>query len=468
MHLLFRVLYRALRARAAVAAAAFVVRALRAVGAGRAADAVLGRLTMALGYSGWPGRSPVWVNLDGARFARRVAHRAQSRRRVRARRPRRDADPVRVGLLGPFGGMLMDVAPLVAHRPRGVECHVFDIEFRGRSAPYLAERAASYHALAEPATRASRVAAVREIGGAELDLLVVFVAGAETYLLLDEVDTPVVAYACTGSDLLYHDRVAYNLYAQPQADYFEHDGRVFCGTSRAFFGDEVVIPAFLLFDLRGIEPGAGRSWHEREPTILFHGSLYKAAQEPFLDAIAGVLADVPEAELVLFGRDVGGALDAIRDRARRRGIGGRLRFEGGFSALRADDGTLADEGWDRVRAALETARLAPDPFPLGGASARFEAYALGVPTVHLAVRFDPPTWGKPQHAEIDQPALSVPSTTVTTPAAYRASCVRALTDPAFAARVVDEQLEIARRVTDPLRYWQQLLDGYGRALVRRA
>ena len=43
-----------------------------------------------------------------------------------------------------------------------------------------------------------------------------------------------------------------------------------------------------------------------------------------------------------------------------------------------------------LRDTLSRARVWPDSFPIGGGSARFEAYVSGVPSVHMAPTADPP------------------------------------------------------------------------------
>jgi hypothetical protein len=99
---------------------------------------------------------------------------------------------------------------------------------------------------------------------------------------------------------------------------------------------------------------------------------------------------------------------------------------------------------------------------MGGAAARVEAYAVGVPSVHLAVSFDREAWGKPQHALVEVEALQVPEGTVRTPDAYRELARRTLTDGGFAERLVEAQLGTLARVTDARAYWLQLVDAYDR------
>src|SRR5438552_2339388 len=78
------------------------------------------------------------------------------------------------------------------------------------------------------------------------------------------------------------------------------------------------------------------------------------------------------------------------------GVSSRVHYEGAFESARSKSGVVADHGWSKLCSYLADARLAPDPWPIGGASARFEAYAMGVPSVHMAVRFDEASWGRPQ------------------------------------------------------------------------
>ena len=57
---------------------------------------------------------------------------------------------------------------------------------------------------------------------------------------------------------------------------------LFCGTTRSLFGPELAFDAFLFFDDRGLAYAHRPAWSEREPLLVYHGSLYKAATPSYL------------------------------------------------------------------------------------------------------------------------------------------------------------------------------------------
>jgi hypothetical protein len=416
------VLYGLLRTRRAIGAVAALHR--------RRGDALLAELGELYVWSGWPHQTRGWINLDASRFLRRA--RRQGIRTAPKRAPREPDGPLRVGVLGAFSGLLT------------LELHVLDLGYEGRYARYLEPVAASYATsdLAEAA--------------ADLDVLYVVVSGGAADEVIDAATTPCVVAFSTGSDLLHHEKVDFHLYPQPEADYFLRGDTLFCGSSRAPFGDELVYPAFFLYDRAGVEPGP--PWDEREPLVLVHGSLFKAASEPFLDAVLPLARE--GAEVVLMGRAGDAELEAVRRAAARHGVAGRVHYEGAFSGLRGADGSRDDPGWEKLLGYLRRARLAPDPWPIGGAAARVEAYAAGVPTAHLAVRFDEASWGRRQPSLLEVEALLVPEATARTPEEYRRLCERCLHDGDFAEALVAAQARVCEQVTDPRAYWLQLVEAH--------
>jgi hypothetical protein len=432
----WRVLYRVLASPRAVRAGGALARR-------DGGDVLLARLGGLFVWSGWPHQERGWINLDASRYVQRV-RRAATTRRVAAKSPPREPDgPLRVGVLASFSGLLTLAREHFESAPEEVELHALDLGFEGRHAHYL-EPVASSYATEELAEAAS-----------ELDVLFLVGRGRDVDEVLDAARTPCIASFSTGSDLVHHEKIDFHLYPQPEADYFLRDHGLFCGTSRTRFGDELVYPAFFLYDRRGLDPEARTPWSEREPLVLVHGSLFKAAGEPFLDAVLPLLRD--GAELVLMGRASGDDLAVVDRVARRHGVASRVHYEGSFSGTRGAHGVRDEPGWEKLVDYLQRARLAPDPWPIGGGAARVEAYAAGVPSVHLAVRFDKASWGRRQHSLLEVEALHVEEATARTPDEYRRLCERCLVDGAFAEAVAAAQATVCARVTDASAYWLQLV-----------
>jgi len=364
---------------------------------------------------------------------------------------------VRVGVLGPFSGLLSFAHEHFTVLPEAMEMSVFDLEMKDRLAPYLAPLVSHYEAFGEGSDRAAAVA--QAVNRADLDCLLLIHRGPEAQAMLDRIETPCVVNVCTGSDLMHHERVGAQLFVQPQADYFMRGDRLFCGTNRAYFPDDRIYRAFILFDRRGLN-GPIVPVAERDPLVVFHGALYKLASPPFLELVFRLLAEDTGLEFVYVGGRNEDALALINRAAKAHHVADRVHYDGEYSGVRGDDGELDDPGWARLVALLQRARFAPNPWPMGGASALIETYASGVPTAHMSVRTDSSAWGRRQHAVAEVEAILIPEATATTIDGYLDVARRCLYDESFAELVVGAQLAVVDRATAGPRYWDQLLDVY--------
>jgi len=455
----WRAVYRLLDSRAAVAMTSVALGMMRAVFGEMRALGLAAAFERRYVISGWPTHGYGWINLHASRFLVRVRRRLSGGAPLTAQRaPRVRPARMRVGCFGPFHGLLSFTRELFEAFPAGVDLHLFDVAYAGRAAAYLAPTAASYAAFDSAAPDFAQRAA-RAITDADLDLIVNCSYKSDP-TVLDRIDTPCIANFCGGSDLLHHDKVGLQFHGQPQADYFVVGGQMFCGTTRAPFGRPIVAPLAGYYDRRDLPIAATRRWTDREPLIVFHGSLYKLAHRPMLECVLGLLRNDSALTFVFMGRDTNDALRRIEAAATAAGVQSRAVYEGHFSWVRDEQGGFRSEGWTRLRSHLERARLAPDPWPVGGASSRFEVYALGAPGVHMGVRFDQASWGRPQPGTVEVPHLLVAEATAWSPAEYRRLCERSLYEEGYATQVIDEQLRIARRLSDPRRLWVELFDGY--------
>jgi hypothetical protein len=401
--------------------------------------------------SGWPGHGVNWTNMHASRFLTRVRRRASGAPPPRARVPLTPRSRLRAGIIGRFQGLLGFPPSLFDAVPADMALTIFDVSFDGRWAEWLRRTPHTYHAVALEGDGAATEQTARVIADADLDLLLNVNWKADAHRLLDVVSTRCVANYCVGSDLLHHPRVDIELVWQMQPDNEVRDGRMWCTQAQLPVSDTFVCQISGLYDRRGLSLGAPRPWAEREPLIVSHGSLYKFAVPEFADCMLDVLACESRVQWVLVGKDNGSALSAIRAAAGRRGLGGRVHYEGAFNSVRDAEGAVADAGWLKVQELLCRARLAPDPFPIGSGSSRFEAYALGAPCPHMAVT---PRTAKLMSAEL--PVLAVPVNTVTSVDDYRELSIRCLSDEAVATRIQQHQLAAATRASDAARWWSDI------------
>lgn len=463
----WRALYCAAGSRLGVGVTAAVARwAARA--AGTTPIALLDR-ALPLFETGWPHHLDTpWVNLHAQRIHRRVVRRLEGAKARPQRPPRAHGSVLRVGILARLEDAFFFTRPFFAAAPEHVEVVAFDLGSDSDAArPWAEPEVEAYHrfSLTEPDALAAAIEA------ADLDVLVGDVRKPQIYGILDRLETPCVALMCAEVHLRHHPSVAFHLYPFLQADYVPRENRLFCGTTRRFFGPELVLPASFAYDLRGLDPLARRPWAEREPLIVAHGRLFKASQ-PYLEVLCGLLAEDDELELVFMGQDSHGALGRILATADRVGVGGRVHYEGPYTTVHDEEGRLADPAWWRLLDLLSRARLAPDPWPLAGGSSRIEAYASGVPSVHMGIRTDAGSWGRPQDmVTAEHAALLVPRGTAYSVAEYAGLARRAVHDEAWAEALVAEQAELAVQLGDQRLFWHQLTAAYeqwhtGRVLSR--
>jgi hypothetical protein len=419
--------------------------------------------------SGWPYHVRGWTNLHMARTHTRIRRRRSGavqpvRHTIHVRRQHpRESGRLRIGVIGAFRGLLSFPAELFRRAPSDVEVVAFDIPYRGRGASFLEPYVSAYEPVLvdEPMADASAIQeAARRIIEHDCDVLLNVNEKLPAYDLIDMLDHPRITHYCNGSEPLYHDKVRLQFYPQPEADYFVRNQRLFCTTTQSDFGRSSFVPIAPYYDLRTIDAGAAPGWRPREPLVTFHGSLYKLASPWYLEVLFRLLSEDRALRFRFMGKDNGSALASIRDRARRWNLGDRVSYEGEFQSDRDADGAVSDPGWINMQTLLRRARLQANPWPLGGGSSRVEAYACGVPCIALRTSFEERHWNAPQPVVCDVPAIHAPSGTAVDAEDYLDRCRRCLYDEGWFDRVVAEQQAALRTLTDPARWWLDVIDAY--------
>ncbi len=460
----WRAAYAVLTGRIAGTIALWIVNGYRALRGAVAADGLISLIERHYAFSGWPHYGRGWINLHVSRFTARLRHR---HRGVAPSPPRRAirGPLTRVACVGGFVGLLGFPKELMARCP--VELVIADVMFLGRHAEYLAAHAAAYQRFdLRGDDDYDRLATF--VNAAEPDLILNIGYKSDAFAILDRLNAPCLANYCAASDLLHHPRIDIQYHGQPEADYFVAGGQMFCGTTASRFSDGYVHTIKGYIDPRDLLSSAPRPWTARDPIIVCHGSLYKFAAAPFLEVLCRWLESDPELMLLLMGRDDGNAWQTIKACGERRGVAARMQYLGQFSAVRDDTGAVANEGWNKLVDLLGRARLAPNPFPLGGGSSRYEAYALGAPAPHLGVKFDRNSWGRTQPSICEIPSLLVERGTAWSIEDYYALGQRCLVDAAFADALAAEQRQSAAGVADADRWWREIAEGYERWRTTRA
>ena len=398
--------------------------------------------------------------------------------------------PQRVGVLGYFVGH--GPKSLIDKFSKDVELYVFDVQTdQGYRAEWLRTRVNHYiplvlrpGAVKRPlregwegtgygpllpeeglAGRDLVMAAAAVINQATLDLLVVIGHEQEwhTYELVDRIETPCIVHICNSSDLLHHEKVSFYMYTQPQAGYYLKQKSLVSAATQAPLTSRAVYPSALYYDPRGIDlNGSLPAWADREPLIVFHGPLYKLGSSPVIHLIAQLLRDDTALEFVFMGRleNRSYLLSTIEKVGKRYGVAGRMHYAGNFLAMWDASGSVVGPDWDKIVSYLRRARLEPDPFPLGGGQARFQAYLNGTPSIHMGVQLElSHNWLK-QDGLVEVPALLIPAGTAYSQETYLDLCRRCLYEQGFADTLAVEQRAVARVVSDGAAYWQRLFDSY--------
>lgn len=403
------------------------------------------------------------VNLRTTKLYWRALHRANRLPVINQALPRwSSANPIKVGIFGMISSTLLTQEPFFRHVPAEIELHVFDISFRGSNSGYLAQRAASYQCFAggeiiDHLGEEEKIA--HAINAAKLDVVINIDYLLRSFRVIDRLETPCIIHLCSGSDLFHHNKISIQWLVQMEAEYFPLNERMFCARSRSYFSDDWVHQGPAVYDLRSEVPITSQAWRQRENLIFWHGSLYKLASSPAcLTLLFQLLKDDSSLEFAFMGREDPGrwGLENILSIARRMGVENRAHYLGRPIINRGTDGNIVVSEWEKAYSLLLRARLWPDTWPTPGGAARVEAYAAGLPSIHMGVRFDKASWGKRQWNHVELPALLVPEATAWTPQEYQDLCRRCIYDETFADALAGHQQLVAAEAGNSEGFWKSL------------
>lgn len=417
--------------------------------------------------SGWPvwkEGGALWVNLEVARFLINLRRQYNRYEQVKCRPVTLDPTrPLRVGFYARFNSNQIVSKELFEAFPGNqANLFIFDKPYSGNRATYLEPLATEYtvinfnkrgshssHKLLRPAADA--------INKANLDILI-NISG--NYDLMDMIDTPCLINLAMGSDLLHHEKVRFHIQAQIPADYLLRNNRIFNCLSRTYINSSNVYGDVAFYDRHQIAIGTQALWKKRLLLIVLHGNLRYLNSPQYLKLLFKLLQMDSDLDFVFMGQYPENNLPFILESAKKAGVFSRFHYEGTYSLLRNEKDEIADPGWQKMLSLLMTARLSPDPWPLGGGASRFECYCTGVPSVHLGVDNSRSSWGKPRSSVCEVLPLIAPKGTAQTVDEYFDLCVKCLYEKSFSDDLIKEQWETARRLGDPNYFWQKILGYY--------
>jgi hypothetical protein len=208
---------------------------------------------------------------------------------------------------------LLTQKPLFCNLPDDIWLYIFDMrhpdEYREYTAQYLKDLVHYYELFDDNPLSVNKM--INAINASELDLVININYNLQSFLIIDQLDTPCIVHLCSGTDLFHHDKIAFHLHAQPQSDYFIKNGHLFSTATHSYFNNQLVFPIGAVYDTRDLLSEEAPSWKEREPLIFWHGSLYKFASAPFLEILMRLMSDDKDLYLVFAGRD---------DQSRKKGM----------------------------------------------------------------------------------------------------------------------------------------------------
>lgn len=302
---------------------------------------------------------------------------------------------------------------------------------------------------------------VNRLGGAinddQLDIL--FIAHHDHWQrrdIIDLVDTPCIINFSTGSVLSYHQKVDVTVFVQPRKDFFVKNGRVHSVYTGSKLRGEPCWEGASIFDAKAVDPKKNPAWRDRRPHIFFHGRLHKLDSESFLESMGSLLRESSDVRFVFAG--AGNEMAArVLSFFQRRGLQSQVSYLG---EITHDHGGKC-AGWRKILENLRQARLSPNTWPIGGGSARLEAYVAGTPQVHLGMNAGQGNlFDTTNQTVVDVPNLNTKLGTANGIEEYGIFCRRCLFDREYAEALVKEQYTKALRCTDSAYWWNEKINFY--------
>lgn len=396
-------------------------------------------------------------NLHSYALDVRIKHLLASIGTVGKKPVRKKNGVLRIGFVGEMVADIVRPPTLVSQFPDDHQLHVFDLAWDGNFGvlPNKDNVRVSQYDLNKDYLSTVK-ALTKDINDAGLDMLIVsnYYASVKNDII-DGVDTPCIVNFSMGSHLSFHDKTDYSLYAQPRKNFFLKDNRLFSVFTNRPMRGELCYPETHVFHDREIDRTENPAWEDREPQMCFHGRLAQLNSPLFLDCMADILNTDSGIRFSFMGE--GDELESILQYFDRRGLSRQVEYLGQVDRVCGND-----QRWRQtILAMLRKSRLAPNPWPRGGGSSRVEAYAAGVPTMHLGMVTDGANpFDTRSQTVVDVPSLTVPSATVYSIDEYKKFCLKCLFDKEFSEQVIEEQYALVNTVTDHGSWWAEVLDIY--------
>lgn len=118
-------------------------------------------------------------------------------------------------------------------------------------------------------------------------------------------------------------------------------------------------------------------------SMVFTGSFYKLSHPIFLNVCKEILSRDNNYKFFFYGKGDKLILNKIMNFFEKNGLDGQVFYKGIYTKLKNENGKYVDDSWEEAKKIIANASVFLNSFPIGGASATMEAFALNIPVLTM-------------------------------------------------------------------------------------
>ena len=186
--------------------------------------------------------------------------------------------------------------------------------------------------------------------------------------------------------------------------------------------------------------------------IFIHGRLSKINTRDFLETIGHILINT-KLDFKFMGFNDMNSLNQILYFFKKNNLIDRVFYLGDFSQEKDKNGNFIDiKSWERCKESLFGSSIFLNPFPKGSGSSRIEAFLAGIPVVDYITK---------NNKDPNSPIYVIKSSekklgTASNKIEYYKIALKILNDPVYSNLLINEQFEIAKKLTSREVFWSDL------------
>ena len=381
--------------------------------------------------------------------------------------PKKDFEPIKIGLIGVFGEESNFPRDFFIKSPRKFEIYLYDQvrpNIRDRKYPYkgtklfnnvlnLEYRLIECDYYLETPNKIKNFA--EKIENDSPDILI-SVVHTFALLLLDYITVPRIYHMNLSSLPVPHPKSNLQSFDQPPWPYSVQEKNIFNLRTGKILSSPEVCQNGIIFSKRIATKFKAVPWPERKNQIFFSGNLEKLYVGTFAETLYKILNENQKTQLIYFG--AGFSLEKLEQKFIKLGIKDRTHFRGRYEQRINDQGDwIFDEHVLLAFDELRYSKLFLNTFPLSAARSCIEAYTLEVPVVHLDLTEK--EWLCNQHLQyLKLPILLTQSGTANSIEEYFEKAKKVLNDERFGENLIEEQLYKLEKLVSHQRLWNIITD----------